>query len=249
MATPKEVIDKVVFGGLYDVKGGTWDRDGGLNDQCYCLAVPVMDEDGNLWMQDTYQLERPSRKNNETITDAAIREICSFGEGYNGWCVRRARSNYYYKNQMEIMTEDDLSHFELICDMHDYRYLEPWEDYRDYKPEDIVHRAILYNEHGFNWDYGTCGVILVRKNAEKDPVRMLKRATQNVYSDFKWPNGSWRIKDLDEEEKRCIDDGSLTEELAKMVEAARILDGKLKEMREEFEKLYNSIDRKYINVE
>lgn len=241
MQTPKELIDKVVFGGLYEVKSGTWNSNGGLNDQTYYLAVPVMDENGNLWMQDTYQLERPSCKSGESVTDAAIRNICSFGEGYEGWCLKSARWNYYYKNQIMITSDYDLSKFELICDLHDYRGLEPWEEYRDYKPEDIVHNAILFQEHGFNWTYGTCGAILVRKNAEKDPVRMLERAIANAYEDFKWPHGSWRINDVDEEVKRCIDDGSMTEELAKKVKVVHILDGKLKQMRTEFEELYNSL--------
>lgn len=241
MPTPKKIIDKVVFGGLYEVKSGTWNSNGGLNDQAYYLAVPVMDKDGNLWMQDTYQLGRPSMKCDKNITDAAIRQICSFGEGYDGWCVNHARFSYYYKNQKQIMDDDDLSHFELICDMHDYRGLEPWEEYRDYKPEDIVHRAILFNEHGFSWTYGTCGATLVRKNAEKDPVRMLVRAIANAYEDFHWPLGSSRIGDVDTEEQRCIEDGSMTEELANKVKKVRILDGKLKEMRQEFDELYNSL--------
>lgn len=243
MPTPKEIIDKVVFGGLYNVKGGTWNSNGGLNDQAYYLAVPVMDEDGNLWMQDTYQLGIPHRnaKESESITDAAIRTICGFGEGYNGWCVKRARFNYYYKNQMKIMTEDDLSHFELICDLHDYRWLCGSEDYRDYKPEDIVHRAILYNEHGFKWSSGTCGAILVRKDAEKDPVRMLERAIDNAYSDFRWPRGSFRMHDIDEEERRCYEDDVMTYELANKVNAVRSLNGKLDKMREGFEEAYRSV--------
>lgn len=243
MPTPKEIIDKVVFGGLYKVNGGTWNSNGGLNDQCYCLAVPVMDEDGNLWMQDTYQLEMPSRKTkeSESIADAAIRTICGFGEGYSGWCLKNARWNFYYKNQMKIMTEDDLSHFELICDMHDYRVLEPWEDYRDYKPDDIVHRAILFREHGFKWDYGTCGATLVRKDAEKDPVRMLERAIDNAYEDFKWPHPSWRMKDVDEEEQRCCEDGSMTYELANKVNAVRSLNELLKKMEKEFNEAYNMV--------
>lgn len=241
MPTPKEIIDKIVFGGLYNVKGGTWNSNGGLNDQCYCLAVPVMDDDGNLWMQDTYQLERPNMKGYDNITDAAIHEICSFGEGYSGWCVKRARSNYYYKNQMKIMTENDLSHFKLICDLHDYRWLHGVEDYRDYKPEDIIHRAILFNEHGFKWDYGTCGAILVRKDAEKDPVLMLQRAIDNAYSDFKWPRGSFRMHDINEEEQRCYEDGVMTYELANKINAVRALNEKLNQMRKEFEEAYDAV--------
>lgn len=241
MPTPKEIIDKVVFGGLYEVKSGTWNSSGGFNDQAYYLAVPVMDKDGNLWMQDTYQLERPSMKGDKNITDAAIRQICSFGEGYSGWCVNHARFNYYYKNQKQIMDDDDLSHFELICDMHDYRGLEPWEDYRDYKAEDVVHRVILFNEHGFRWDYGTCGATLVRKDAEKDPVRMLERAIDNAYGDFHWPRGSFRIKDVQDEWDRCIENGCMTDELSLKVCTVLDLNNLLNNMEREFNEAYDKL--------
>lgn len=236
MATPQDVIDKVVFGGLYKVDGGTWGG-GNLNDQCYYLAVPVIDDDGNLWMQDTYQLERPSMKDEENISDAAIRTICEFGEGYNGYCVKRARWDYYYKNQRQIIDEDDLNRFHLICDLHDYRALEPWEDYREYKAEDIVHRAILFNEHNFNWDYGTMGATLVRKNASKDSVRMFEKTIQDAYANFQYPRGWRKIKEVDEAVKQCIEDGTLTDELSVKASAAKILNGKLEEMRTEFENL------------
>lgn len=241
MATPQDVIDKVVFGGLYKVDGGTWGG-GNLNDQCYCLAVPVIDDDGNLWMQDTYQLERPSMKDGENISDAAIRIICEFGEGYNGYCVKRARWDYYYKNQRQIIDEDDLNRFHLICDLHDYRALEPWEDYREYKSKDIVHRAILFNEHGFNWDYGTMGATLVRKNADKDSVCMLNKAIQDAYSNFKWPNGWYNIEEVDNAVKHCAEEGTLTDELSVKASAVKMLDGKLKEMRVEFESFYKLIN-------
>ena len=240
MATPQEIINKIVFGGLYKVKAGTWNG-GCLNDQCYCLAVPVMDSDGNLWMQDTYQLDRPFKDCGENISNAAIREICGFNEGYNGCCLKRAR-NYYYKNQRKIITENDLDGFDLICDLHDYRALEPWEDYREYKSKDIVRRAILFNEHGFNWDYGTMGATLVRKNADKDSVCMLNKAIEDAYSNFKWPNGWWNIKEVDNAIKHCAEEGTLTDELSVKASAVKMLDGKLKELRAEFESFQKMLD-------
>lgn len=242
MATSQEIVNKVVFGGLYKVKAGTW-KGGSLNDQCYCLAIPVMDSDGNLWMQDTYQLDRPHKDSGENISDAAIREICGFDEGYNGYCIKRARWDYYYKNQRKIVTEDDLNGFDLICDLHYYRALEPWEDYREYKSEDIVHRAILFNEHGFNWDCGgALGATLVRKNADKDSVCMLNKAIQDAYSNFKWPNGWWNIKEVDNAVKNCAEEGTLTDELSVKASAVKMLDGKLKEMRAEFESFRKMLD-------
>lgn len=250
MQTPKEIIDNVVFGGLYRVKPGTWQMGPNgwmVNDQCYCLAVPVMDDGGRLWMQDTYQLPFPYYNSDEdgvdNKTDAAILRICSFGEGYDGWCVKNARCNYYYKNQMWIMNEDDLSHFELICDLHDFRWIGR-DDYRDYMPEDIVHDCPLYFEHGYSWNSGrTKGGILVRKGAKKNSVQMLERAIADVESDFHWPRwaGGYVTNSLDAEERKCIENGSMTNELAEKVRIVRTLNDRLKEMEDEFGKLYRSL--------
>lgn len=250
MQTPRELIDKVVFGGLYKVKFGTWPMGSNgwmVNDQCYGLAVPVMDGEGKLWMQDTYQLPFPHYNSDkdgvDNKTDAAILQICSFGEGYNGWCVRNARCDYYYKNQMLIMTEDDLSHFELICDLHDYRWIG-YENYRDYMPEDIIHNCPLYFEHGYSWDSGRAkGGILVRKGAKRNSVQMLERAISDVMSDLCWPSwaGEYMTNSLDVEERKCIENGGITDKLAEKVRIVRTLNGKLKEMEDEFGKLYRSL--------
>ena len=54
------LIDKVIFGGVYRVPSGQWD-----NNQSNRMCVPVVDEKGNLWMQDTYQIQRPNLKPEE----------------------------------------------------------------------------------------------------------------------------------------------------------------------------------------
>ena len=240
MVTPQEVIDKVVFGGLYMVKGGTWSSNGGFNDQCYNIAVPIMDSDGNLWMQDTYQIDRPSRKadNGESISDAAIRQICDFGESGNDYFLKRARE-YYYRNQRKIMNEDDLSRFVLICDLHDYRALNPWEDYREYKNKDIIHNAVMYRAHNFDWDSGrTLGATLVKKDAQKNPVNILKKEIEDAYGGFKYPDGYWGIDKIDEALELCKSDGSLNDELRFKAAVVKTLDGKLKEMHDEFWRVY-----------
>lgn len=250
MSTPRELIDKVVFGGLYSVKSGTWDN--GINgwcanDQCYCLAVPVMDDKGNLWMQDTYQLDFPhynkEKDGVDNNTDAAILRICGFGEGYNGWCVQRARANYYYNNQMKIMSESDLSHFELICDLHDYHWIGH-EDYRDYKPEDIIINCPLYFEHGYSWSRGrAAGGTLVRKDAKKNSVQMLERAISDALADFHWPRCSFKsnMNSVEVCKERCVNDGSITDELYKKVDIVNALNSKLNDMEKEFKELYDSL--------
>lgn len=247
MATPQELIDKVVFGGLYEVKSGTWERSPNgwiVNDQCYGWAVPIMDDNGNLWMQDTYQLPHPTHLNGKSKTDAAIEDVCNFGPGYNGWVVKKAIGDYCYKNQMKIESEDDLNHFKFIADLHDYRGLDIGEYYRDYQSEDLIHGVQLYFEHGYDWEYGPVGVTLIRKNAKKNSICTLNRVIDNAYSEFRWPRGcsNLSIHKIDEAVKACTEDGTLTDELSMKVSAVKILNGKLNDMLEEFESFYKLIN-------
>ena len=245
MATPQEIIDKVVFGGLYKVKSHTWPRMNQLfeNDQCYLWAVPIMDDRGNLWMQDTYQLPYPSSLNGKSKTDAAIDDVCSFGPGYSGWVVKRAIADYYYKNQKQIYFEDDLNSFEFVADLHDYRGLKTGEDYRDYKSEDLIRGVKLYFEHGYSWDYGPVGVILVRKDAEKNSKCILNKAIDNVNAALKWPRGAYGmdIKNLTDALEKCAQDGSLDDKLHKKAYDALAMSEKLDEMSKELNKFYDEL--------
>lgn len=244
MSTPKDIIDKVVFGGLYKVKSGTWNNNGGLNDQCYYLAVPIMDDNGDLWMQDTYQLKFPSMKNGQTLTEAAIERLFEFGDGYGGWAVKEARYNYYYKNQMKITSQWQLDHFELIADLHDYRPFKPGEDYRDYNDDDVLHGVKLYFEHGYSWNYGSVGVKLVRKDAKKNPVCVLESAIQDVNGNMEYPLGasSYRIKKMNEAEKICINEGLMNDELGHKLHQVRTIQWKLEKMRDELDELIKDMD-------
>ena len=246
MATPQEIIDKVVFGGLYKVKSGTWEMGPNgwmVNDQCYLWAVPIMDDKGNLWMQDTYQLPYPSSLNGKSKTDAAIDDVCSFGPGYSGWVVKRAIGNYYYQNQRKIESEDDLSRFEFVADLHDYRGLKTGEDYRDYKSEDLIHGVKLCFEHGYSWNYGPVGVILVRKDAEKNSKCVLNKAIDDVNAALKWPRGAYdgAILRLTDALEKCAQDGSLDDKLHKKAYDALALSEKLDEMSREFNKFFDEL--------
>lgn len=237
MGNSKSIKDLVIFGGLYKVKSGTWNSNGGLNDQCYYLAVPIMDDNGDVWMQDTYQLSFPSMKNGQTQTEAAIERLFEFGEGYKGWAVKNARYNYYYKNQMKITNSSQLENFELIADLHDYRPFKCGEDYRDYNDGDVLHGVKLYFEHGYSWNYGAVGVKLVRKDAKKNPVRVLEKAMQDVGANLHYPRGasSYYIKAMNEAEKICINEGFMNDELGHKLHQVRTIQWKLEKMRDELD--------------
>lgn len=249
MATPRHIIDKVTFGGIYKVDYGTWPN-GSSNDQCYYIAVPVMDDVGNLWMQDTYQLDRPCYKSNkDNVTDLAIAMICEFGEGYSGWCVKHARFNFYYKNQMRVETDKDLSHFNLIADLHDYHWIGH-EDYRDYDENDILFNIPLFFEHGYSWNYGRAkGGVLIKNGAQKQCQKMFSRAVSDVMGRFVWPDyaSDYFVEKVDKEAKRCEDSGVMTEEMKEKERYVKMLNDKLREMRSEFSSLYNDIFGNNIN--
>lgn len=253
MATPQEIVDKVVFGGLYKVKSGTWEMapcGWCVNDQCYLWAVPIMDDKGNLWMQDTYQLKPPFHLNGKSKTDAAIDDVCSFGPGYNGWVVKHARGNYYYKNQMEIMNDNDLDHFEFVADLHDYRGLKSGEDYLDYKNEDIISGVKLYNEHGYSWHYGAVGVKLVRKDARKNNMRILQNNIGKAYELIRYPQYAYgsRMEDIDDMFDKCCASGDMDEETRADYFRLKLLNNFLKYQKQELDIFIHTLDNSVGNM-
>lgn len=225
------LIDKVIFGGIYRVPSGQW-----ANDQSNRMCVPVVDEKGNLWMQDTYQIQRPSMKpEDESVTDAQIRVMISYGDGKHSWCLNRALGNYYYKNQTMITSESELDKYELIADLRDYRGLKKSEDYRDYKRNDVIGGIRLFFEHGYSWTYGNIGVYLVRKDAVKNNIALLEKHTQELHYDMNAPSSfSFHVGYISNLLEKIED----TEENHKAIVNAKyaiMLHEKLCEMKEEFE--------------
>ena len=202
------------------------------------MCVPVVDEKGNLWMQDTYQIQRPSMKPEEdTVTDSQIRVMINYGDGEHSWCLNRARGNYYYKNQAMITSEDELNRYELVADLRDYRGLKKGEDYRDYKDEDVIHGIKLFFEHGYSWTYGNIGVHLVRKGAKKSNVSLLKKYIQDLYYVMERPYSSDFRADYVYESLKSVEDTEENHEVIAKAKCALVLHEKILEMRKEFEQL------------
>ena len=225
------LIDKVIFGGIYRVPSGQWG-----DDQSNRMCIPVVDEKGNLWMQDTYQIQRPSMKpEDESVTDAQIRVMISYGDGKHSWCLNRARGNYYHKNQTMITSESELARYELIADLRDYRGLKKGEDYRDYKSDDVIGGIRLFFEHGYSWTYGNIGVYVVRKDAVKNNVALLKKYTQDLHRNMNTPSSFGHY--ADNVSKTLVDVEDTEDNHEAIIEAryALMLHNKLCEMKEEFE--------------
>lgn len=242
MNDKNDIKDLVVFGGLYDATG-VWNYNNGLNDQCYNLAVPAVDKNGDVWMVDTWHIESGWCTYS---TNGAIKTICGFGKN-DDYIICCARYNSYYHNCMKIDSIDELNRFKLIADLHDYRALDTHEDYRDYKNDDLLYGVRLYREHGFKWGYGTYSVRLVRKGAKKDPTKELERAISDMYSRFRYPSCAWKsdIENLNKAEKKCIEDGVLTEELINKLHVVRSVNDKLDSMHNKICKYEKKLNKDY----
>jgi len=154
------------------------------NDQSYGLYIPIWDGDKGPVMQDTYQIRRPSMKNGETQSEAAIRQCFDFGPGYNGYELRNVREIYYHKNQFPFSSD-----FKLVCDLSEFEPIKSPDRPSEFKEDDLVRGVKLFSEHGYNWDRGPVGVNLVRKGAEKEQERIVAMLTADLCRNMIWPNG------------------------------------------------------------
>lgn len=226
------LIDKVIFGGLYKVPAGQWN-----NGQSNRLCVPVVDEKGKLWMQDTYQIQRPSLKEGEdNVTDAQINRMILYGDGEHSWCLKHARDNYYYKNQAMITSKNELARYELIADLRDYRNVKSGEDYRDYKDEDVLHGVKLFFEHGYSWTYGNIGVHMIRKDAVKNNVSLLKKHTNDLFGAMARPDSFAYQEDNVSSALERVEDTEENHDVILKARYAIMLSEKLRQMRTEFER-------------
>lgn len=176
--------DKVVFGGLYRPLHNRWN-----NDQNSGFCVPVADRYGDLWMQNTYQIESPYQGRDKN-TDVQIQRMAEYGDGKHDRCLQRARANFYHPNQQKIADEEQLDKYELVADLKEYRALKPYEDAREYNDEDILHGVKLFFEHGYSWNYGWVGVTLIRKDAAKNNACILRKEVYDLFSEMRQPYSS-----------------------------------------------------------
>lgn len=228
-----DLKDKVIFGGLYHVLHNNWN-----NDQSYHLAVPIVDDKGNLWMQDTYQISFPSMKKGESKFEACVRRMVEFGNSEHSWLLKHISRNYYYKNQEKIHSEGSLDRYELIADLRDYRQPNG-DEWKDYRPEDVVHGVKLYFEHGYSWSHGAIGIIIVRKDAIKNNVQILHKCTGNLWGCIKYPE-SWNHRA--EEVRNALEfvgDNAESHEAILNAKLALAMHEKIMEVRDECNKFYN----------
>lgn len=156
----------VVWGGLYRVCHNRWN-----NDQSYGLAIPAKGKDGDTYMVDTHML-----RSGFAHTDDAIRHILAAEDPEKGRFIVDRMYDFYHHNVEPVFYEKDLGDdYRLLGDLHDYRSLAVGEHPDEYLPKDVITHVRLYQDHGYPH-----GVPLVRKDARRDPNRVVMHEVSQV---------------------------------------------------------------------
>lgn len=128
------------------------------DDQTQGWWLPFYDKDGNIHLVDTYHIDSPSLKNEETLIEKLVRQA---DEKYdNSWLIGNSNFRYYYGGSVKV-TPSSLQYFDLVCDLRD---METTRCSEDYNPDDVVKQVQFY----FEQNYSRGGIDLVKKNAKKN---------------------------------------------------------------------------------
>lgn len=164
-------ISDIVPGDIFKVHGDVWGHE-----QAYRIAVPcLVDDEGSIVMQDTYQIDKiysydkACKHINDCMTHAKI----------GAYVVKHALCQYYHKCS-SVLHDSDLADdtFEFWFNVNDFEEAR-FNEASTYADDDWHDGVKLYFEHGFSWTYGTIGICVKRKNADKLPERVLESIITN----------------------------------------------------------------------
>ena len=169
--------DEVVFGGLYKYTPSDFLLS---YEQTYGQAIPCIGEDGNLYMLDTYQIERSSdRRGVETIQNIynlfSKTQYPEIGQRY----LSHSFAQYYHDGYVKIRDHSDLSNFEFVCSLNDYKKISS-NSKEDYNREDVITGVKLFFECGYEWRAGSVGWTLVRKSASINKIKSIMTKLQDA---------------------------------------------------------------------
>jgi hypothetical protein len=162
--------------------------------------VTIHDEDtlseneGKHFMVDTYLIPKPYA----STTDARIQQIAKIDVMENDRFTG-IKWSCYYRSVCEL-TEETARLFTPICDISEMRKLMQNER-GHYDKSDCVYGAHLAREFGFNWDFGDCGIDLVRINAEIKPQLKAKKLAQDMADNgalLPHDLSTWRIHEFEQ---------------------------------------------------
>lgn len=173
------------------------------NDQGYGYMVPVKTSDGWDFI-DTYQLDFPSMKPDETSDEASVRNIIELGISEHDGYVRRMVYNFYHKNAI-FCCKTVPSHLVLVFNVSDYDIVSR-RRCEDYDCADVVMDVPLYREQHFDWTSGLVrGLCFVRKGAVKSRINEYRSLLREASSLIISPDASGASSLLGKIEKRLYE--------------------------------------------
>lgn len=176
------------------------------------ILVHVVDDENNTqynnhngeyWMIDTYHITSLS---GHYINDK-IKSLLDL-TNVSSYFVNHACGECYY-NACVQLTEDTAKIFTPFFDITDVKYIRD-EDASKYNSDDIFKSVHLGREVGFSWDFGDCGVTLVRASAEPVPEFTARKLARDMSKDL-IPDcpSDWYIRDFEKYVWQHKDDQSV----------------------------------------
>lgn len=148
-------------------------------DQHYGQYIPWFDKEENqMYMIETHHIDIPSVPNDApgaTFFDQFINTIIDRTSDGGRW-KHHESLDWYYTTSC-ILTENNAKCFEPICYLPDYKVL-PSCDAGEYDDANIVKNIHLWNENTIN---------LVKKDAEKSTIMMLRKTMRTIKNDIHAP--------------------------------------------------------------
>ena len=166
------------------------------NDQGYGYMVPVRTSDGWDFI-DTYHLDIPVKKSDETSDEASVRRITELGFGEHDGYVRDRLNSFYYRNAC-FHNRAVPCRLTLAFNVNDYD-ITSRRKASDFDDDDVVMDVPMYREQNFDWDSGiTRGLCFVRKGAKESARNEFDNLCSDAMRSFVTPSSGAAAKFIDE---------------------------------------------------
>lgn len=268
-STTNEIINPF---GLYKLKGQysrnslpNFKSDPILDDQTQGWWLPFYDENGDIYLVDTYHISGSPLSSVEipediedTHPELNIEARSDYSNTNNfinrllytnlmksscDYLIRRANFDYYYSGSIKI-DKDNIDYFEEVCDLREFELAD--DDYDNYNEEDYVSYVQLWFEHYYN-SWGRSGVTIMRidakPNKEYIDLNIARDILSNIKSDYTGIYSDEYFKELVNKLKSIINTGT-----EKSVNNARYALAKLEkayELQKEFKEFVDNLDITY----